>query len=54
MKKLFPDPSGQIKLTGNAALCSYGRIALQLHRTKRSHGGTKPFGSGKPAVANRK
>jgi hypothetical protein len=53
VKKLFSDPSGQIKLPVNASLYRYGRISLQRHGIKRSHGGTKSSGSGKPAVANR-
>jgi hypothetical protein len=54
VKKLFSDPSGQIKLPDDESLCRYGRFALQLLETKRAHSGTKSSGSGKPAVANRK
>jgi hypothetical protein len=48
VRKLFSDPSVQIKLPGHGALCRYGRISLQPFETKRAPGGTKSSDSGTP------
>ncbi|MHB9073651.1 MAG: hypothetical protein ACYC6G_09010 [Desulfobaccales bacterium] len=54
MEKPFSDSSGQIKLPGNEALRRFGGLSVELPKTKRAPGGTKPFNSGKPAVSIRK
>jgi hypothetical protein len=52
MEKPFSDPLARLIYRATKSLCRYDRISLQLHETKRAHGGTKPSGSGTPAVAN--
>jgi hypothetical protein len=54
MEKPFSDLSARLIYRATRSLCHYGRISPKLHETKRAHGGTKPSGSGKPEVANRK